>query len=124
MFIVSLFTRNVAKCGQVIDIESRELTVINTRQSLVFTVVASPKAIIKTIRGTKKFEGVNTEEQPTHTICVPFDSVPSTITAENWVKMKGRRLRILDVENCCEQDKVFILTCTERGDEVRDANKA
>lgn len=121
---MSLFTRNVARCGMDIDIESRSLTVINTVQTMAFEVVETPRAIVKTIRGVKQFDGVNTEDRPTHEICVPFSSVPSGITAENWVKLKGRRLRILNVENCCEKDEVFILTCTERGDEVKSANSA
>ena len=45
-------------------------------------------------------------------------------TAENWVTLKGKRLKILDVENCGEQDSILKLICTERGEDVKRVNRA
>lgn len=47
-----------------------------------------------------------------------------TITAESWLTLDGKRLKILTVENCCEKDEVLKLMCTERGEGTIIANTA
>lgn len=196
---MSLFIRNVARCGMDIDILCRRMEPINGSLTAVFYDDIPIRSIVKTKRGINGFDGVNIEDRPTHEICVPAVRVvtlqsltnigvlvsaetaephalktgtvvtiagsipdefnvtdaiitvtspteftytvstaptePQTgspmlsyfigdINSQRWVRLKGRLLKILNVENCCEKDEVFILSCTERGDEVKDANKA
>lgn len=58
------------------------------------------------------FDGVNTERLVTHEIRIEY--LPD-ITAETWVLLGDRRLDILYTENCCEDNEVLILTCSDRG---------
>ena len=37
------------------------------------------------------------------------------VGAEQWINFNNKRLRIITAENCCEDNKVLILMCTERG---------
>lgn len=196
---MSLFARNVARCGMDIDILCRRMEPVNGNLKAVFYDEIPIRSIVKTKGGIKGFDSVNTDDHATHEICVPAvrgvpieslinvgalvsattanphslragdiitvtGAIPSeynvvdavvTITSpteftysvavapteiqtgspvasyfigpinsERWVRLKGRLLKILNVENCCEKDEVFILSCTERGSEVRDANAA
>lgn len=45
-------------------------------------------------------------------------------TAENWVTLKGKRLKILSVLNCCEKDETLRLFCTSRGVGDKIVNQA
>lgn len=46
------------------------------------------------------------------------------VTKEKWIRFRNRHIKILTAENCCEDDEVWIFQCTERGQDVKDANKA
>lgn len=118
---MTLFTRNLAKCGKVVALQTRVSGIVNGRPTEVFTTLASPKAIIKTLRGKSVFDETNTERVATHELCIAYRS---DITAENWVLLGTRRLKILLVENCCEANEVLRLTCTERGESSKVVNQA
>lgn len=110
-----LFLRNLAKCGQPITLQNRDIVppVFGTPDfDENFSGDQTVQAIISTQRGKTLFDGVATDNPITHKICIEY--LPG-VTAETWILFKGRRLDILDVENCCEHDEVLILRCTERG---------
>jgi len=118
---VSLFLRNINKYGKTISIQSRDITPPAYGETVFeesFSGAISAKAIIKTPKGKTFFDGVNLERPITHEFHVRYVSGTvddDTVTQENWILYKGRRIDILDVKNCCEDDNKLILTCTDRG---------
>lgn len=44
-------------------------------------------------------------------------------TSENWIKLNNRRIKILNVQNCCEKNEVLKMMCTERGEDSRVVNQ-
>ena len=76
------------------------------------------KAIVKTPKGKTFFDGVGIESNVTHEIIIDF---VQGVTAETWVLFSGRRMDILEVTNCCEDDEVLMLTCADRG--IGEASK-
>lgn len=119
---MTLFTRNLAKCGQSITLQDRDITPPDFGTpdfDLDFTNDQVVQAVITTKRGQTIFDGVATDQPITHRLAIEFIS---GITAETWVLFKGRRLDIVDVENIGELDECLILLCTERG--IGEAAKA
>ena len=119
---MGLFAKNLAKCGQAITIQNRNITPPlfgDPDFDELYKDDKEIRGIISTERGKTIFDGVATDRPITHKICIEF---LTGITAQSWVLLKGRRLDIVDVENCCEKDKVLILRCTERG--IGEASKA
>lgn len=110
-----LFKRNLAKHGQTITLQNRSIV-----QPLFggvdfderFDGDNDVQAIVKTIKGKTFFDGVNTESVITHELLIEFID---GVTAETWVLFKGRRLDVLNVINCCEEDEILTLVCNERG---------
>jgi head-tail adaptor len=112
---MSLFARNLAKCGKMITLQNRSITapVFGTADfDERFSGDIERKAIIKTVKGKTFFDGVSTERLITHEICMEYEA---GITAETWILFNGRRIDVLAVANCCESDKRLILTCSDRG---------
>lgn len=117
----ALFTRNLAKRGKDVVFEDRDLTPVNGVATEVFSNPREDRALVKTLRGKKVFDQVNLERIATHELRLVWRE---DITAEQWVRLGARRLRILTAENCCEDDGVLVLVCTERGDGGKLANSA
>ena len=118
---MSLFARNLLKYGQDITIEDRNMDVLNGLAQEVFTNPITPRGIIKTVSGVTAFDNTNTETAITHRICIAHDS---SVTAEKWIKLGTKRIRIVSVENVCEIDEQMVLLCTERGLESKVVNEA
>jgi len=118
---VSLFAYQLAKRGRPITLENRDNKIINGLPTEVFTTFADVSAIVCTIRGVRVFDDTNTERDATHEIRLDFIV---GVTSEIWVKLGTKRIKILTHENCCENDKILILMCTERGDDVKKVNEA
>ena len=119
---MSLFKRNLAKYGQPITLQNREIKPPLFGKpdfDETFSGDQVVTGIVSTKRGKTLFDGVATDNPITHKISIEF---LAGVTAETWVLFKGSRLDILDVENCCEKDEVLILRCTERG--TAEASKA
>ena len=119
----ALFSRNLARCGKTVVIQTREECIIDGRSEEVFTDVLTAPAIVKTLRGVSVFDSTNTERVATHSFCLAYVDDP-VITAENWIFFKNKRVKILDVENCCEKDRTLKLMATERGDDSKVVNDA
>lgn len=111
----ALFKRNLAKCGKTITLQNRAISSPLFGQpdfGETFSGDQDVTAIIKTVKGKTFFDGISTEVNITHEICIEY---LAGVTAETWILFKSRRIDILQVTNCCEEDKVLILTCSERG---------
>lgn len=118
---MSLFARNLQKCGQDVTLEDRVEKIISGKSQEVFSNPVTVRAIIKTLQGKAVFDDTNIERVATHEICIAYTV---GITSEKWVKLGTRRLKILTVENCCEKNEVLKLMCTERGEDSKVANQA
>jgi len=119
---MSLLKRQLRHCGQSISIQTRNLVPPvfgSVDLQLDFIQKYNVKALVKTPRGKTLFDGVSTDQVVTHKLAIEY---LADITSEDWIILKGRRLDILDVENCGEADKSIVLTCTDRGD--KEASKA
>lgn len=116
-----LFKRNLAKCGQTITLQNRDITPPpfgSPDFDEKFSGDLDRRAIPKTVRGKTFFDGVDTERRITHEFRLEYEAGVvdnDTVTAETWVLFKGRRIDVLAVENCCEKNEVLVLTCSERG---------
>lgn len=113
---MSLFARNLAKKGKQITLHQRDIVapiggMVDFDQSFSDATVVT--AIVCTQRGTTLFDGVATDNPVTHKICMAY---LAGVTAETWVQLEdGRRLDVLDVENCCEESEILNLLCSETG---------
>ena len=110
-----LFSRSLSRCGKTITLENRDIQApfFGTPDfNEIFSGGQDVKAIVKTIRGKTFFDGVATERPITHEMHIEYIE---GVTAETWVSFKGRRIDILSVENCCENDEILILTCSDIG---------
>lgn len=118
----NLFLRNLARCGKTITIQQRDIEPPlfgSVDFDEEFSNDQEVQAIVKAVRGKTFFDGTNTDVNITHEICIEY---LANVTAESWILLNGRRIDILAVTNCCENNDVLILTCTERG--TGDAAKA
>mgnify|MGYP003658085532 CR=1 FL=1 len=109
---MSLFTRNLARCGKSITIEDRDMDIINGHPIEVFSNPVITTALIKTVSGISVFDNTNTDTIVTHKMCLAYIA---GVGAEQWINFNNKRLRIITAENCCEDNKVLIIMCTERG---------
>ena len=112
---MSLFKRNLAKCGKAITIEDRNERIINGQTTAVFSNARNEIAITSTLKGISVFDNNNIERVATHKFCLNWRN---DVGAEQWVTLvsSGKRIKILTAENCCENDEILILMCTERGE--------
>lgn len=117
---MTLFKRALKKSGKEITIEDRVEKPVNGNATLVFSNPRKVKARVKTVSGVRVFDRTNTERDITHEMRIDYID---GITSENWVTLKGKRLEVITVENCCENDDVLILLCTERGIDI-NVNRA
>lgn len=119
---MSLLARDLVKCGKDITFQTRDMKVINGQAQEVFADISpDDRAIVKTVSGVSVFDSTNTERVVTHKFVLNFRA---DITAENWILLGAKRIKILTVENCAEQNKVLILMCTERGEDSKVVNQA
>lgn len=118
-----LFARSLARCGKDVVFEDRDERILNGQSSEVFTNPRTDRATFKTLAGLEVFDSTNTARVATHKLCINYRA---DVGAEQWVRRAdgAKRLRILSAENCCEDDRVLILMCTERGDGAIEVNTA
>lgn len=114
---MSLFERNLKKCGQPIDIQTRSTLgvkpgSVNPEQSFV-TKHAAVNAIVQTPKGKATFDDVGLDTTVTHKFCIAW---LDGITSEDWILFKGKRYDILNDMNCCEKDKVITMFCALTGE--------
>ena len=113
---MSLLARGLAHSNKTVILQNRDIEPPlfgSSNFDETFSGDSDPlPAIVKTPRGKTFFDGVGTDVNITHEIVIAFIE---GVSAETWVLFKGRRIDILEVENCCEDDEVLILTCTDRG---------
>lgn len=117
---MSLFKRQLNKNGKDITLHNRAIVAPAGGEvdfDMSFTTPTPVRALLCTQRGTTLFDGVATDRLVTHLVKIEY---MAGVTAETWVQLAdGRRLDVLDVENCCEDNTILKLLCAETG-----ANKA
>ena len=119
---MKLMERNLRNRGKDVIIEDRDVKIINGQAQEVFSnPTPTLKALICTIKGVSVFDSTNTERVATHKLSMDFRS---DVTAEKWVKFGTKRIKILTVEDCCENEEIMILMCTERGEDSKVVNQA
>lgn len=109
---MSILIYNIKKYGKDVEMSDRIVRTVNNKLEETFPNSETVRAITTTVNGVSVFDSTNTETAATHKITMLFIA---GITAEKYLKIASKRLRVLTVENCCENDKVLILMCTERG---------
>lgn len=134
MTALSLFNRQLAKCGKTIAVQKRELKPSDFESSQPdeeFTNIDSPTAMVLTIGernkdgGGKLFSGIQIVDGATHMFCAPYTAVLEPVEQANYfILFKSRRYRILAVTNINEADKVLAMQATERGSNTLEATKA
>ena len=132
MSALALFERNLARCGQKITVQKRNLVDSSFESSQPvenFSDIDSPDAIVKTISsvrgGNKLFAGVQIVDDATHIFCALYSVEIRAIERSNYfILFKSRRFRVLAVTNIDEQDKVLVIQTTERGSCNVEATKA
>ncbi len=92
----------------------------------VFTSLLTPWAAVKTVKETRRFDGINTEDRPTHEIFIFYDSAIWPLNSDNnFIRLEdGRRLRIVGSEDLDEQKLTIRILCTERGVEALAGSEA
>lgn len=120
---MSLFARNLLKHGKDVTFEDRNEAILNGQASEVFDNPRDDRAIFVTLQGVTVFDGTNTEQVATHKLLLNYRA---DVGAEQWVRRTGatKRIKILTAENCCEEDEVLVLMCTERGEDSQVVNQA
>lgn len=132
MSALSLFERNLDRCGRKITVQKRNLvnsSFESAQPAVSFSDIDSPDAIVKTISsvrgGNKLFSGVQIIDDATHIFCVLYSVEIRAIEQSNYfILFKSRRFRVLAVTNIDEQDKVLVIQTTERGSSNIEATKA
>ena len=120
---MTLFARNLAKCGKAVFFEDRDERIINGASVETFSNAREDRAIIRTLKGIKVFDSTNTERVATHRLSLNYRA---DVGAEQWVRVGASpvRLRVLSAENCGDNDTRLILMCTSRGDGAIAVNTA
>lgn len=118
---MSLFKRNLKKCGKPINLVDRNMSIFNGLPAENFSNPVPVTALVKTLNGVTVFDNTNTERVATHQFCIEFIE---DVTSEKWINFKGKNIKVLTVENCCENDEKLILMCTERGLDSEVVNQA
>ena len=76
-------------------------------------------ALVQTVSGRTRFNGVDTDLVISHEITIRYDS---TVTAETWIQLPdGDRLDIVEVEDVNEDHLFLVLQCMGRG--TQEASK-
>ena len=112
---MSLLARNLARSNKKITLQDRAIVPPlfgSADYDEAFSDTITVSAIIRTPSGKTYFDGVSTEFNITHEIVIAY---VEGVTAETWILFNDRRIDILAVENCCEENEVLILTCNDRG---------
>ena len=79
-------------------------------------------AKMETGRGQTIFDGTDTAQDVTHIFTIRF--IEGVVTAETWIRFKGQRFDIIDVEDLEERNEWLMLRCSNRGTEDNLASEA
>lgn len=95
------------------------------KPSETFSVISSPWAGVETVRGTRRFFGINIEKSATHLFIIRYNPELPLLDSDNYfVNFKARYFRIVRVTNNDEEDWFMILQCAERGEDNKEASEA
>ena len=81
-----------------------------------FTTVKSVWAFSETTRGTRRFKGVNVEDNATHLFYIRYDADFFPLDGDNFfILFDSRRFRILRVTEADENKLYMVVQCCETG---------
>jgi SPP1 family predicted phage head-tail adaptor len=90
-----------------------------------FATIKNTWAAIETVEGTKRFAGVAIDDRTTHIFWIRYNASLTIPEDGNHFMLYGsRRFRVLRVTIDMENDKYFVIQCTERGDSDEAAASA
>ena len=90
-----------------------------------FATIKNTWAAIETVEGTKRFAGVAIDDRTTHIFWIRYSAALTIPEDGNHFMLYGsRRFRVLRVTIDMENDKYFVVQCTERGDSDEAAASA
>ena len=111
-----------------ITIETRNLGFANFDDKDVtetFTTVTSTYAAIETIKGTRRFSGVNIDKRATHLFYVRYRAAIKDLeTGNNYILHDSRRYFILELTINAEDNRFIIIQATNRGKDSEAASDA
>jgi SPP1 family predicted phage head-tail adaptor len=90
-----------------------------------FATIKNTWAAIETVEGTKRFAGVAIDDRTPHIFWIRYNASLTIPEDGNHFMLYGsRRFRVLRVTIDMENDKYFVIQCTERGDSDEAAASA
>lgn len=97
-----------------------------TKPSINFSVLFTAYFLVQTVKGTKRFSGVNIEKQATHLFVTRWRSSISNLdgAGEHYVRRAGKLYRVLEITNINESDEYLLFQCTERGIDTNEETNA
>ncbi len=88
----------------------------------LFSVVPDTWAMVDTLEGQTRFDGVSQDVAVTHKIVIRFDA---SVTTETWILLckDNQRLDIVKINPWEERQDWLELICTTRGSATKEASK-
>lgn len=110
-------------------IETRSISGQNfgvTKPSMNFTVLFTGYFLIQTVKGTKRFSGVNIEKEATHIFVCRWRSSINNLDGAggNFIRQSDKLYRVLEVTNINEESKYLLFQCAERGIDTNEETNA
>jgi hypothetical protein len=104
-------------------------TIGTSDPTTTFTTLLQPFAIFETLSlsasASRRFDGVNIEDRPTHKALIYYDSTIWPLDSDNvFVEFDDRRFRIVGVTDLNEMKTTIEILCTERGVDTLAATEA
>lgn len=97
-----------------------------TSPSEEFTVVFPAYFYVKTVKGTKRFDGINIKEDTTHLYVARWRSAINNLdgSGQHFIRSRGSLYRVLEITNVDEADAFILFQCTERGIDTQEETHA
>ena len=91
-----------------------------------FTVLFTGYFIIQTIKGTRRFSGINIAEGATHLFLARWRQTINDLdgAGQHFIRKSGKLYRVLDITDINESNDYVLFQCTERGFETLEESNA
>ena len=101
-------------------IQTRKVSAPNfgeTKATETFATLFTGYFKIQTLRGTRRFSGVNIDKRATHIFITRWKASLSEIDAagEHFINRSDKRFRVIEITDINEHGRYLLFQCTERG---------
>lgn len=98
----------------------------NTSPSESFSVIFTAYFFVQTLKGTKRFAGVNIEKETTHLYLARWRAAINKLdgAGQHFLRSRGILYRIVEITNINESDDYILFQCTERGLDTKQETNA